>query len=154
LALGLLSGYLAARSASRRVDHFANTIRDIMEGDLSRRLTTGLTGDEFDRLAAELNIMLERLQVLMENLRQVTNDIAHDLRSPLARLREHLELSHRQFTESRLTEIFDEALAQDLPLRDDDNPLEGIEILGLEWLIIIPAAHAVKGGIRALPALR
>ena len=112
LALGLLSGYLAARTASRRVDGFATTIDEIMNGDLSRRLPVGLAGDEFDRLAIGLNVMLQRLQELMENLRQVTNDISHDLRSPLARLREHLELSRRQFTGPGLTGMFDEALAQ------------------------------------------
>jgi signal transduction histidine kinase len=112
LALGLLSGYLAARSASRRVDAFAAAIREIMNGDLSRRLPTGMNGDEFDHLASALNVMLQRLQELMENLRQVTNDISHDLRSPLARLREHLELSRRRFTAPDLSTMFDEALVQ------------------------------------------
>lgn len=112
LALGLLSGYLAARTASRRVDGYATAIAEIMNGDLSRRLPVGRAGDEFDRLAAGLNVMLQRLQELMENLRQVTNDISHDLRSPLARLREHLELSRRRFTGPELTAMFDEALAQ------------------------------------------
>jgi signal transduction histidine kinase len=112
LALGLLSGYLAARAASRRVDGFATAIAEIMNGDLSRRVPVGPDGNEFDRLAAGLNAMLQRLQELMENLRQVTNDISHDLRSPLARLREHLELSRRRFTGPGLAQMFDEALAQ------------------------------------------
>jgi signal transduction histidine kinase len=112
LALGLLSGYLAARTESRRVDAIATTLREIMNGDLSRRVPVGPAGDEFDRLAAGLNAMLQRLQELMENLRQVTADIAHDLRSPLARLREHLELSRRRFTGPGLPQMFDEALAQ------------------------------------------
>ena len=112
LALGLLSGFLAARTASRRVDGYATAIGEIMNGDLSRRLAVGRAGDEFDRLAGGLNVMLQRLQELMENLRQVTNDISHDLRSPLARLREHLELSRRRFAGPELTPMFDEALAQ------------------------------------------
>jgi signal transduction histidine kinase len=112
LALGLLSGYLAARTESRRVEAIATTLREIMNGDLSRRVPVGQAGDEFDRLAAGLNAMLQRLQELMENLRQVTTDIAHDLRSPLARLREHLELSRRRFTGPGLPRMFDEALLQ------------------------------------------
>ncbi len=112
LALGLLSGYFSARTASRRVDGYAIAINEIMDGDLTRRLAVGRAGDEFDRLATGLNAMLQRLQELMENLRQVTNDISHDLRSPLARLREHLELSRRRFAGAELTSMFDEALAQ------------------------------------------
>ena len=112
MALGLLNGYLAAGAAERRVDVFATTIREIMEGDLTRRIELHGTGDEFDRLAVGLNAMLQRIQTLMENLRQVTNDISHDLRSPLARLREHLELSRERFRGAELTAMFDEALAQ------------------------------------------
>jgi signal transduction histidine kinase len=112
LALGLLNGYLAARSTMRRVDAFATTIIEIMNGDLSRRMVVSENGDEFDRLATGLNAMLQRLQELMDNLRQVTNDISHDLRSPLARLREHLELSRARFTGPGLEEMFDEALTQ------------------------------------------
>lgn len=112
LALGLLNGYLTARAATRRVDGFATAIGEIMNGELSRRLPVSGAGDEFDRLAAGLNAMLQRLQELMENLRQVTNDISHDLRSPLARLREHLELSRRRFAEPELAGMFDEALTQ------------------------------------------
>jgi signal transduction histidine kinase len=112
MALGLLSGYLAARATLHRVDTLATTIRDIMEGDLSRRAPVGGSGDEFDRLATALNAMLQRLEELMDNLRQVTNDISHDLRSPLARLRGHLELSRDRFTGPGLPEMFDEALLQ------------------------------------------
>ncbi len=111
LALGLLSGYLAARTESRRVDAIATTVREIMNGDLSRRVPIGEGGGEFDRLAAGLNAMLQRLQELMENLRQVTT-IIRTICSPLARLREHLELSRRRFTGPGLPQMFDEALMQ------------------------------------------
>ncbi len=112
MALGLLNGYLVARAAQRRVDAFATTLSDIMQEDLSPRIEITHIGDEFDRLAVSMNAMLQRLQELMENLRQVTSDISHGLRSPLARLREHLELSKASRREPELQNIFYEALAQ------------------------------------------
>lgn len=112
LALGLLTSLLAARGTLKRVDQFASTLHDIMEGDLSRRINLSRSGDEFDRLAVEMNQMLQRIQELMENLRQVTNDISHDLRSPLARLREHLELSHARSADPTVRQLCDKAIAQ------------------------------------------
>lgn len=112
LALGLLISLLAARGTLKRVDQFASTLHDIMEGDLSRRINLSRSGDEFDRLAVEMNQMLQRIQELMENLRQVTNDISHDLRSPLARLREYLELSHARSADPAVRRLCDEAIAQ------------------------------------------
>jgi signal transduction histidine kinase len=112
LALGLTGGVLAARSTLRRVDEISQTSRDIMRGDLSRRIALRHSNDEFDRLAVSLNNMLERIQTLMENIRQVTNDIAHDLRSPLARLREHLELARNGASERPLQDVFNKAISQ------------------------------------------
>jgi signal transduction histidine kinase len=63
---------------------------------LQRRIPERGSGDEFDHLAASLNAMLDRIQTLMEGLRQVANDIAHDLRTPLTRLRQRLELAQRR----------------------------------------------------------
>ena len=62
-----------------------------MAGQLDLRVTVRDNGDELDRLAANLNAMLDRIQSLMESLKQVSSDIAHDLRTPLARLRQNLE---------------------------------------------------------------
>lgn len=112
LVLGLLISLLVARSTLKRVDDFATTLHDIMEGDLSRRITLSPSGDEFDRLAAQMNQMLQRIQALMDDLRQVTTDISHDLRSPLARLREHLELSRKRSADPALAAVCDEAIAQ------------------------------------------
>jgi signal transduction histidine kinase len=75
----------------RRVTAITDAGRDIMRGNLARRIALRGSGDEFDRLSANLNEMLDRIQMLMDGLRQVSNDIAHDLRTPLARLRQHLE---------------------------------------------------------------
>jgi signal transduction histidine kinase len=75
----------------RRVEAVRRTAQEIMAGDLSRRVPTRGTGDDFDQLSASLNEMLDRIQTLMEGLQQVSNDIAHDLRTPLTRLRQRLE---------------------------------------------------------------
>jgi signal transduction histidine kinase len=91
LVLGIGGGLLLSAAFLRRVDVITGTADAIIAGDLSRRVErTGLDGD-FDRLSATLNAMLDRIAGLMENLRQVSNDIAHDLRTPLSRLRQDLE---------------------------------------------------------------
>lgn len=75
----------------RRIETISRTSREIMGGDLGRRIPLRGAEDEFDHLAVSLNAMLDRIQALMKDLEQVSNDIAHDLRTPLARLRQKLE---------------------------------------------------------------
>ena len=84
---GLAAWYLVGRRALRRIDSVARTSRRIMAGDLSQRLQIAGTGDEFDRLAQNLNALLDRIEQLDVGLKQVSDNIAHDLRTPLARLR-------------------------------------------------------------------
>ena len=91
LALALAGSALVSLRFLRRVDAIERSSREIMDGNLARRLPVAGSGDEFDRLALSLNLMLDRMQSLMEGMRQVSNDIAHDLRTPLARLRQRLE---------------------------------------------------------------
>jgi signal transduction histidine kinase len=67
------------------------TTRTIMQGDLTGRLPIAGTGDELDRLAENLNAMLERIEALMHGLKEVSDNIAHDLRTPLTRLRNRAE---------------------------------------------------------------
>ncbi|MGJ3258459.1 MAG: sensor histidine kinase [Rhodospirillales bacterium] len=93
LALGLGGGLLMARHWLRRVDSVNKTAGEIMDGDMSRRVPVSGTDDELDRLARNLNDMLDRIEALMTGLRQVTDNIAHDLRSPLNRLRARLEVT-------------------------------------------------------------
>ncbi|MEA3274603.1 MAG: HAMP domain-containing sensor histidine kinase [Pseudomonadota bacterium] len=93
LALALGVGLTMSAGVTRRIDAINQTSREIMEGDLSRRVPTYGTGDDFDRLADNLNRMLERIEWLMESVRQVSDNIAHDLRTPLTRLRTKLELA-------------------------------------------------------------
>ncbi|APO74039.1 sensor histidine kinase protein [Rhizobium etli 8C-3] len=75
------------RNALRRIDRMSAASKKIMAGDLSQRLPVGGSGDEFDRLSVSLNTMLERIEKLNEGLRQVSDNIAHDLKTPLTRLR-------------------------------------------------------------------
>ena len=91
LILSLAGGIVMSAGLLRRVDAVRRTTEDIMEGNLSRRVPTTGSGDDFDLLAASLNAMLDRIEQLMERVRQVSNDIAHDLRTPLTRLHQRLE---------------------------------------------------------------
>lgn len=94
LGLGLVAatgGALASASLRRRINAISQTADAIISGDLAQRVPLRGRGDDFDRLAAALNRMLDRIGELMESLRQVSNDVAHSLRSPLTRLRQRLE---------------------------------------------------------------
>jgi signal transduction histidine kinase len=91
VVLGLIGGVLISRNFLTRLDQINRTSREIMAGDLSRRLPLGHAGDEFDVLALNLNRMLDRTERLMRGMRDVTDSIAHDLRTPLNRLRNRLE---------------------------------------------------------------
>lgn len=93
LVLGLGSGLVMARRWLSRIDTVNKTAGEIMQGDMSRRVPVHGTDDELDRLARNLNNMLDRIEALMSGLRQVTDNIAHDLRSPLNRLRSRLEVT-------------------------------------------------------------
>jgi hypothetical protein len=93
VALGLAGGLLMARHWLSRVDSVNQTAGEIMNGDMSQRVPVSGTDDELDRLARNLNDMLDRIEALMAGLRQVTDNIAHDLRSPLNRLRARLEVT-------------------------------------------------------------
>jgi signal transduction histidine kinase len=75
----------------RRIDAMTGTTQRIMAGDLSGRLPVGRSGDELDRLAVNLNAMLERIEALMMGLKEVSDNIAHDLKTPLTRLRNRAE---------------------------------------------------------------
>jgi signal transduction histidine kinase len=91
LLLAVLGGALVSRSFLARTDSMARACRAIMDGNLKARIPLRGTRDELDRLAATINEMLDRIAGLMENLGQVTNDIAHDLRTPVSQLRQRLE---------------------------------------------------------------
>ncbi|MCW5688699.1 MAG: HAMP domain-containing protein [Pseudolabrys sp.] len=91
IVLGFGGGLFVTRRVLRRVDAMTETSRSIMAGDLGERLPVDGTGDELDRLAENLNIMLERIEALMHGLKEVSDNIAHDLKTPLTRLRNRTE---------------------------------------------------------------
>jgi signal transduction histidine kinase len=100
MLLALAGGAAMSAGLLRKIETVSQTSRDIVDGDLQRRVPVRGSGDEFDHLAVSLNTMLDRIQTLMEGLRQVTTDIAHDLRTPLTRLRQRLELAQRPSVDS------------------------------------------------------
>src|SRR5262244_3337598 len=91
IVLGVAGGFFVTRRVLKRVDAMAETTRQIMDGDLTGRLPVAGTGDELDRLATNLNAMLERIEALMHGLKEVSDNIAHDLKTPLTRLRNRCE---------------------------------------------------------------
>jgi signal transduction histidine kinase len=95
LVLALAGGMLMSAGVLRRVGAIARASQAVMAGDLTQRVPSRGVGDEFDQLADALNAMIARIETLMEGLRQISNDIAHDLRTPLSRLRQRLEAVQR-----------------------------------------------------------
>jgi signal transduction histidine kinase len=91
VVLGLAGGFFITRRVLKRVDAMTATAQTIMAGDLTERLPVAGTGDELDRLAHNLNPMLERIEALMRGLKEVSDNIAHDLKTPLTRLRNRSE---------------------------------------------------------------
>jgi len=93
--LGLAGGFFVSRRVLKRIDAMTDTANTIMAGDLGGRLPIAGTGDELDRLADNVNAMLERIEALMRGLKEVTDNIAHDLKTPLTRMRNRCEQALR-----------------------------------------------------------
>jgi signal transduction histidine kinase len=98
VVLGLAGGFFVTRRVLKRFDAVTDTTQRIMAGDLSGRLPVTGIGDELDRLAINLNAMLERIEALMRGLKEVSDNIAHDLKTPLTRLRNRCEAALRTAT--------------------------------------------------------
>jgi signal transduction histidine kinase len=142
ILLALAGGVVMSLGLVRRVETMSQASREIMAGDLSRRIPVRGSDDEFDHLAASLNTMLGRIETLMRELQQVTNDIAHDLRTPLTRLRQRLDLASRG---SRTPEELRAALAKSAT--DVDAILETFAAL---LRIAQIEAHANASGLERL----
>lgn len=112
LVLALAGGILMSHLLLRRVERIDRETRAIMLGDSQRRLPLGHGNDEFDRLSGSVNSMLDRIDAQMEALRQVSDDIAHDLRTPLSRIRQQLERGLRLHDVDALHAILERATAE------------------------------------------
>lgn len=112
LLLGLGGAFLLAGYLKRRLAGIEMAAAAVIEGDLAQRAMVGNTGDEFDRIAASINAMLDRIAGLITNLRQVSGDLAHDLRTPLSRLRNQLERLRGATDEAESTELVEQSITQ------------------------------------------
>jgi signal transduction histidine kinase len=95
IVLALAGGYAQSKGPVQRLRAIAQTTRDIVDGRFDRRIVTTGSLDDLDRISLDINRMLDRIQDLMQSLKQVSSDIAHDLRTPISRLRQELETLQR-----------------------------------------------------------
>lgn len=111
--IGLGFGLFMARGLQFRLRRVSEAAEQVMRGDLARRLPLAGSADEFDRLAGTVNTLLDRQEALIEGMRQVTVDVAHDLRGPLSRLRQRLEAALARAREPNAdAAAFEAALAE------------------------------------------
>ena len=111
--VGIGGGYWVSRRLLARIDNLSATTRTIMSGDLSGRLPVSGSGDELDRLAQSLNSMLSRIEQLMAGLREVSDNIAHDLKTPLNRLRNRVEEALREpYEEASYREVLESTIEE------------------------------------------
>jgi signal transduction histidine kinase len=96
VVMAAITWLFVSRRVMKRIDEISATSRTIMQGELSGRLTVTGNNDEFDRLAINLNTMLDRIELLMQSMKDVTDNIAHDLKTPLTRLQTRIENALRE----------------------------------------------------------
>ncbi len=109
LLISLAMGLMLGRTLLKKVDAIRDTARMIINGDLSQRIPLGKREDEFTELARQLNTMLDRIEQLIRGMREVTDNVAHDLRSPLTRLKSRFELI---LLETRSNDEYRQAIIQ------------------------------------------
>ena len=141
LLLGLVTWLFVSRRVLKRIDAVSATTKQIMGGDLGGRLKVDGSGDEFDRLAESLNAMLDRIEQLMHGLKEVSDNIAHDLKTPLTRMRMRVE---QALGDPNVGEASREALAA--TLEDCDGLIRTFEAL-----LRIARVEAGSAGVRTQP---
>lgn len=110
-AFALLGSVMMNRSVARRIDTINRASKEIITGNLSKRIPSRDSGDEFDQLSDNLNLMLDQIELLMDGVRRVSDNIAHDLRTPLSRLRQRLEAARAgNGDDQQRLELIDQAL--------------------------------------------
>ncbi len=124
IVIGIAGAVIVSRRVLRRVDAASNAARSIMQGNLAQRIPVTGRNDEFDRLSQNLNAMLDRIQDLMAGLKNVSDNIAHDLKTPLHRLRTRAE---RALQSSRSPEKLAEALGS--VIEDADTLIQTFDAL-------------------------
>jgi signal transduction histidine kinase len=126
LALGIGGGLLTSRNFLRRVDAITGASRSIMEGDLSGRMPVKGTNDELDRLAQSLNQMLDQIERLMRGMQEVSSNVAHDLRTPLTRIKARAESALRSGAEGDFKEALERTIDESDRLLQTFNALLSI----------------------------
>lgn len=126
LIFGLGGGYLTSRNFLRRVDAITAASRTIMAGDLSQRMPVAGTSDELDRLAQSLNDMLGQIERLMTGMKEVSSNVAHDLKTPLTRMRARAEAALRSGTPAEQRAALAQTLEESERLLDTFNALLSI----------------------------
>jgi signal transduction histidine kinase len=112
VAFAALAAWLAARMIVTRLDTTVVTLAAVRDGDLSRRVPGGRSGDAFDALAQAVNATLNRVAALVDELTIATDGLAHDLKSPLTRLRAALERAAREVREPAAADAIERALGE------------------------------------------
>ncbi len=126
LVLGLSGGLLTSRNFLRRVDAITDASRTIMGGNLSSRMPVSGTGDELDKLARSLNEMLDQIERLMTGMKEVTSNVAHDLKTPLTRLRASVESALRSNSKTEYRAALDKTIEESDRLLQTFNALLSI----------------------------
>ena len=112
VVIGLTGGLLMSRNFLRRIDAITAASHGIMAGQLSGRMPVTGTGDEIDRLSGSLNDMLSQIERLMQGMREVSSNVAHDMRSPLTRLRARVEAALRSGQKNEYEEALQSTIAE------------------------------------------
>ncbi|MXZ80837.1 MAG: HAMP domain-containing protein [Gammaproteobacteria bacterium] len=113
ILLSALGGTFLGRKAAQKIARINRTTTSIMSGNMSERVPLSRKADDLDQVAANLNVMLDRIETLMEDIRRVSDNIAHDLRTPLSRLRYRLEDALTKTTpESEVTESLEQSIRE------------------------------------------